>query len=101
MIWLTAKRVSIPVDQMHSNHLKNTIAMMEREIPAHYLDPERNAVPIYYAMKAELASRVRPRVVDLGFGLEYRFLRTEAGRVLQMRGKNAGPQRVPCLRDGQ
>ena len=60
MIWLTANKRKIQVRDMSTEHLRNTITMMERELLPnlqHYLSPERNAIPIYHVMKAELAER--------------------------------------------
>lgn len=56
-LWTTAAKRKVRVCDMNTHHLRNTLAMMEREVPQHYLVPERNAVPIYHEMKAELAER--------------------------------------------
>jgi hypothetical protein len=57
LTWVTADRRRIKVCDMETSHLRNTIAMMRHEVPRHYLDAERRAMPIYNVMVAELQAR--------------------------------------------
>lgn len=48
------------VADMPTQHLRNAIAKMGREVPSEYLAN----MPVYAAMKAELEERTQPRIVQ-------------------------------------
>jgi hypothetical protein len=72
-IWVTADKRKIRVGAMNTSHLRNTIAKLERDVPKYLLDAERNALPIYHEMVAELKRREQPRKLLFSNGLEYQL----------------------------